>query len=80
MGGGLPREMGAFAPFTQSHGGGRRGSAWGGCGSARSQAVYERGDACAAGMTGGAAAATPAAATTSAKPPRKRKRGFSTLR
>jgi hypothetical protein len=39
-----PREVGAFAPLAQSRGGGRGDSAWGGRGSARLQAAYERGD------------------------------------
>jgi hypothetical protein len=37
--------VGAFAPLAQSRKGGRRDSAWGGRGSARRQAAYERGDA-----------------------------------
>jgi hypothetical protein len=45
MGDGLPREVGAFAPLAQSHGGGGRDNAWGGRESARRQAAYERGDA-----------------------------------
>jgi hypothetical protein len=84
-GGGLSPIGGSLRPLTQSCGGGKGDSAWGGRGSARRQAAYERGDACRGGAgahhwtTGGAAAATPAAATTSAEPTRKRKRGFSTL-
>jgi hypothetical protein len=45
IGDGLPREVGAFAPLSQSRGGGRGDDAWGGRGSARHQAAYERGDA-----------------------------------
>jgi hypothetical protein len=37
--------VGAFAPLAQSREGGGRDSAWGGRGSARRQAAYERGDA-----------------------------------
>jgi hypothetical protein len=44
-GSGSPREVGAFAPLAQSRGGGGRDGAWGGCGSARRQETYERGDA-----------------------------------
>jgi hypothetical protein len=39
-----PREVGAFAPLAQSRRGCGRDSAWGGRGSARHQAAYERGD------------------------------------
>jgi hypothetical protein len=44
-GGRPPWEVGACAPHTKSRGGGRGTSAWGGHGSARHQAVYERGGA-----------------------------------
>jgi hypothetical protein len=60
MGAGLPREVGAFTPFTQSRGSGRRDGACGGRRSARRQATYEGGDArrrdsrgCGDGHTGG---------------------------
>jgi hypothetical protein len=41
----LPREVGAFALLAQSRGGGGGDSAWGGRGSARRQAAFERGNA-----------------------------------
>jgi hypothetical protein len=40
-----PREVGACASLTESHGGNRGTSAWGERGSARSQALYGRGGA-----------------------------------
>jgi hypothetical protein len=40
-----PREVGAFAPLAQSRGSGGGDDAWGGRGSARHQATFERGNA-----------------------------------
>jgi hypothetical protein len=48
-GSGSRREVGAFAPLAQSRGGGGRDGAWGGCGSTRRRATYERGDTCRGG-------------------------------
>jgi hypothetical protein len=45
MGVGLPSRGGSLRPLAQSRGGGGRDGAWGGCGSARRQESYERGDA-----------------------------------
>jgi hypothetical protein len=45
MGVGLPPRGGSLRPLAQSRGGGGRDDAWGGCGSARRQATYERGAA-----------------------------------
>jgi hypothetical protein len=43
VGGGLPPRGGILRPLTESRGGGRGTSAWGGRGSACRQAVYGRG-------------------------------------
>jgi hypothetical protein len=45
MGVGLPPRGGSLRPLAQSRGGGERDGAWGGAGSARRWASYERGDA-----------------------------------
>jgi hypothetical protein len=45
MGDGLLPRGGSLRPLAQGRGGGRGVSAWGGSGSARCQAAYERGDA-----------------------------------
>jgi hypothetical protein len=45
MGGGPPLRGGSLRPLTESRGGGRGASAWGGRGSARRRAVYGRGGA-----------------------------------
>jgi hypothetical protein len=52
MGVGLPPRGGSLRLPRQSRGGGERDSAWGGRGSARRQAAYERGDTRRGGASG----------------------------